>query len=92
MYLNCNISTKPWRAAQSETIFSVITFLSLIVAFGYYIAIMTYYDPSKECGPFTNVNVTKPFDVLFSDGDSKENILTFILQPGVAGLVMVFFM
>jgi len=46
-------SSQPWRAAQTQTLFLVLTFLSIIVilfTIGYVITNVK----SDECGPFRN--------------------------------------
>lgn len=84
---NCNISTKPWRAGQSQTIFYMLTFASLITA-----SVVFFLDlrerPSNSCGPFrTSPDLEEkypeleyPYEILIQGG------LRYVLYPGVAGI------
>lgn len=81
---NCNISTTPWRAAQSQTVFLVFTFFSLIGAAINYAYVITI-PSSKHCGPFINHN--KPYGVWSNDDDNFFSL--FIFQPGFAVCVNV---
>ena len=77
--MNCSISTKPWHAGQSQTVFFIITFLCQCVAFATFLQIVNR-KPSKECGPFNDI--THPYDVV--DGQ----IILYVLKPGVAGCIL----
>lgn len=78
---NCSVSTKPWRAGQSQTIFFILTFISLLGTFIYFFYIIYNNEPSVECGPF--ILDENPFDVF-------QGI--YIFKPGVAGCVLVAFL
>ena len=78
--VNCSVSTKPWRAGQSQTIFFILTFLSLMGTFVYFIYIIYQKESSNACGPFRDD--IHPYDVI------GENFTIYIFQPGVAGCVL----
>lgn len=75
--LNCSVSTRPWRAGQSQTVFFMLTFLSLIGSFVYFIYIINAA-PSKHLGPFQAE--VYPYDIIGGD--------LIILQPGFAGCLL----
>ena len=78
--LNCSISTKPWHAGQSQTMFSILTFLCQLGAFGLFCYVIQSKEPSTKCGPFYDLE--HPYDVL----DGK--ILDIVFKPGVAGCIL----
>lgn len=84
--VNCNVSIKPWRAGQSQTIFYMLTFTSLIVA-----SVVYFLDlrerSSPLCGPFRDRasdewTLEYPYEILF------QGEIRYILYPGVAGFVV----
>ena len=78
---NCKISTKPWRAAQTVTIFFGFTFLSLLAASAlFFLAIRKC--PSKSCGPYQEEG-SKPLDEI-----ENIEVVRFILSPGVISLAL----
>ena len=73
--INCSMSTQPWRAAQSQTLFFSMAFVNFAVSFVYFL-IVIQAKASDKCGPFMG---EIPFDLITS---------VIILQPGVAGLIL----
>ena len=81
MNYNCKISTKPWRAAQTVTIFFGFTFLSLLAAVAlFFLAIRKF--PSKNCGPYQEEG-SKPLDEI-----ENNYVVKFILSPGVISMAL----
>ena len=72
------MSTQPWRAAQSQTLFFSMAFVNFAASFVYFLIVIRA-KASEECGPFKSDDGTIPFDLI-------TNVV--ILQPGVAGLVL----
>ena len=79
---NCSISTKPWHAGQSQTMFFILTFLCQFGAFGTFFYVIQSKEPSKECGPFNDIMITHPYDVV------DAQILEYVFKPGVAGCIL----
>ena len=55
------------------------------MAFAFYFITIAQIIPSKDCGPFQNVE--QPLDVI-NKNEIIFLILTWILKPGVAGLAL----
>ena len=80
--LNCSISTRPWHAGQSQTVFFILTFFSLIGTVGYFCNVIQK-QPSTDCGPFKNED--HPYSVV------DVELLRIILKPGVYFFFTKFF-
>lgn len=89
---SCQPSARPWRAAQTQTLFLAFSFvanLMVLILLGY---IITQVD-SSACGPFRHYDF--PYDVILDafqvHDDSNGFILfiRFITKPGVIGLVLL---
>ena len=74
---NCNISTKPWQAGQSQTIFFILTFICQFGSFAYFF--YTISNRKSQCGPFSGA---LPYSVI--DGQ----IFQYISKPGVPGCML----
>ncbi|XP_071443918.1 transmembrane channel-like protein 7 [Hetaerina americana] len=89
---HCQPSAKAWRAAQTETIFLILSFLSL---FGILFALGFMFTrvPSSDCGPFKGYEymyqmvVIEIFSILEESFTWK--MLSYAMRPGVVGCVLV---
>ncbi|XP_054730198.1 transmembrane channel-like protein 7 [Anastrepha obliqua] len=89
----CKPSCHIWRAAQTQTLFLVFTFVSLlgvILTLGY---IMTQLPMSAQCGPFRESSYM--FQI-FIDGvlQLRQNqtlwrLLTLLIRPAAVGIMLV---
>ncbi|KAI4456234.1 transmembrane channel-related [Holotrichia oblita] len=89
----CVPPNKSWRAAQTETLFLIITFLSsllLLLVHGY---TMLMIRTSETCGPFRYVEfMHQIFFNAIADMDGNNTaliILSFISKPGVIALILI---
>ncbi|XP_046385265.1 transmembrane channel-like protein 5 [Ischnura elegans] len=88
----CQPSAKAWRAAQTETIFLVLSFLSL---FGILFALGFMFTrvPSSNCGPFKGYDYMYQMVVIDILSIVEESItwkiLSYTMRPGVVGCVLV---
>ncbi|XP_067006643.2 transmembrane channel-like protein 5 isoform X1 [Anabrus simplex] len=89
---NCQPSVRSWRAAQTQTVFLVLSFLSLlgvIIAYGY---ILTQVKASN-CGPFRGYDnmyqmILEELFQLKQDSDFFKFIM-FFTKPGVVAGILV---
>ncbi|GJQ73707.1 hypothetical protein Trydic_g14042 [Trypoxylus dichotomus] len=89
----CVPPKKSWRAAQTETLFLIITFLSSLLLLFIHGYIMIQIRTSENCGPFRDVefmhsiflNAVEKLDT----GNTFLMILRFISRPGVIALVFI---
>ena len=82
--LNCSISTKPWQAGQSQTVFFILTCLSLCGSTFYFFYIFQKANISGNCGPFQDLMDDSSVIGSVVDGD----ILVYVLKPGLAGCIL----
>ncbi|XP_053655423.1 transmembrane channel-like protein 7 isoform X2 [Cherax quadricarinatus] len=85
---------RPWRAAQTETVFFALTLVSLILSFLGYGFIIFRGNASSSCGPFQGCH--HYIDCLWNAANNNEkkvlNIFSWILKPGVvAGILGILF-
>jgi hypothetical protein len=89
---SCQPSTRPWRAAQTQTLFLVLSFVASLIALILLGYIVTQVE-SSACGPFQHYSY--PYGVILDvfqvTGDSNGFLLfiRFITKPGVIGGVLL---
>ncbi|KRT78208.1 hypothetical protein AMK59_7711 [Oryctes borbonicus] len=89
----CVPPKKSWRAAQTETLFLIIAFLSSLLLLFVHGYIMIRVETSEDCGPFKLV--TFMHEIFLNDigqletGNKSLVILVFISKPGVIALVLI---
>ncbi|KAJ9580188.1 hypothetical protein L9F63_004131, partial [Diploptera punctata] len=88
---NCEPSARPWRAAQTQTVFLVLSFIAsliVLILLGY---VVVQVD-SSQCGPFHDYSY--PYEMILGmfQAEDKNTFLTvinFIVKPGVtAGILL----
>ncbi|XP_057323077.1 transmembrane channel-like protein 5 isoform X1 [Microplitis mediator] len=89
---HCEPPVTPWRAAQTQTLFLVLTFLGMtgsLMMLGYVITNVK----CNDCGPFQNYNYTWEVmveHVLELQRDSKTwEIITSLAKPGVGAAILI---
>lgn len=89
---NCQAPKKSWRAAQTQTIFLILTFIALLGVFLVFGYLIIYVSPSK-CGPFSGF--TYMYEAILSGIFQLHNdnaffkIVLFLAKPGVIGGVLI---
>ncbi|XP_042203710.1 transmembrane channel-like protein 5 isoform X1 [Homarus americanus] len=81
---------RPWRAAQTETVFFALTLVSLVLAvMGY--GFILFRGNTSSCGPFQN-HEPHYIDFLWDITQSNEQIIlviiSWILKPGVVAGIL----
>lgn len=91
--LRCmNPDNNPWRAAQAETVYLVLTLVSLILSFFGYLFVLLKGKTSLGCGPFQGYKnyVDYFWEVIDSDEETILMIVSWLFRPGVvAGILIV---
>lgn len=80
---------RPWRAAQTETVFFALTLVSLILSFfGYGFIIVR--GNSSSCGPFQHYSHYIEFlwDLISSDQQTILGVISWIFKPGVVAGIL----
>lgn len=89
---SCRPSTRPWRAAQTQTFFLVLSFVASLMALILLGYIITQVE-SSACGPFRHYGY--PYGVIldvFQVTDDSNGFLLFIrfiTRPGVIGGILL---
>ncbi|XP_068247094.1 transmembrane channel-like protein 7 isoform X2 [Palaemon carinicauda] len=80
---------RPWRAAQTETVFFALTLVSLILNFLAYGFIVIRGYCSSSCGPFQGYPHYVDFVwTLTQDQGTILSVISWILQPGVVAGIL----
>ncbi|KAK3865086.1 hypothetical protein Pcinc_029276 [Petrolisthes cinctipes] len=81
---------RPWRAAQTETVFFALTLLSLLLAFFGYGFIIVRGNTSSACGPFRTYThyIEFMWDLTASDQQTILQIFSFFAKPGVVTIIL----
>lgn len=80
---------RPWRAAQTETVFFALTLVSLILNFLAYGFIVIRGYSSSACGPFqTYIHYVDFVWALTEDQGTILSVISWILQPGVVAGIL----
>ncbi|XP_047493059.1 transmembrane channel-like protein 7 isoform X1 [Penaeus chinensis] len=81
---------RPWRAAQTETVFFALTLVSLILSFIGYGFITVRGDASHDCGPFRNYDHYIDFlwDLTNSNQQTVLSVISWIFKPGVVAGIL----
>uniref|UniRef100_A0A0P4W4G5 TMC domain-containing protein n=1 Tax=Scylla olivacea TaxID=85551 RepID=A0A0P4W4G5_SCYOL len=91
--LRClNPDDSPWRAAQAETVYLVLTLVSLILSFFGYLFILLKGKTSCGCGPFKGYQNYVDFfwDIIDKDQETILTIVSWLFKPGVvAGILII---
>lgn len=87
---NCQPASRSWRASQTQTVFLILTFLSLLAAVITYVYLISYVNLSEECGPFHKKMSDLIVDKMLSleKGHIIWKILFFVTKPGVVGIIL----
>ncbi|XP_076061142.1 transmembrane channel-like protein 7 isoform X1 [Oratosquilla oratoria] len=87
---NLKPTRRPWRAAQTETVFSALTLLSLILAFMAYGFVLARGSSSTECGPFVDYKhyIDFMWKLFSSDETSILHVIGFFFKPGVVAALL----
>jgi len=89
---SCQPSIRPWRAAQTQTLFLVLSFVASLMALILLGYIVTQVE-SSTCGPFRHYDY--PYGVILdvfqvtSDTNGFILFIRFITKPGVIGGVLL---
>ncbi|XP_034249055.1 transmembrane channel-like protein 5 isoform X2 [Thrips palmi] len=89
---NCQAPKKSWRAAQTQTIFLILTFIALLGVFLVFGYLIVYVSPSK-CGPFSGFKYM--YEAILSGIFQLHNdnvffiTVLFLAKPGVIGGVLI---
>lgn len=81
---------RPWRAAQTETVFFALTLVSLILSFIGYGFITVRGVASHDCGPFRNYDHYVDFlwDLTNSNQQTVLSVISWIFKPGVVAGIL----
>lgn len=81
---------RPWRAAQTETVFFALTLVSLLLSFIGYGFITVRGDASRYCGPFRNYDHYVDFlwDLTNSNQQTVLSVISWIFKPGVVAGIL----
>ncbi|KAG0720403.1 Transmembrane channel-like protein 7 [Chionoecetes opilio] len=82
----------PWRAAQAETVYLVLTLVSLMLSFFGYMFILLKGKTSCGCGPFRGFTnyVNYFWTIMENDQEVVLRIVAWLFKPGVvAGILIV---
>ncbi|XP_069692484.1 transmembrane channel-like protein 7 isoform X2 [Periplaneta americana] len=89
---NCKPSGRPWRAAQTQTLFLVLSFIATLVVLILLGYIITQVEASS-CGPFRTY--TFPYELILDvfqldeENDGFVQFIRFLIKPGVtAGILL----
>lgn len=89
---HCEPPSRSWRAAQTQTLFLALAFLSMVGVIGVHGYIMRII-PTQECGPFQGYDYTWDMvvqGVLQLQSDSQFwMIVTALARPGVGAAILI---
>ncbi|XP_049801979.1 transmembrane channel-like protein 5 isoform X1 [Schistocerca nitens] len=87
---NCQPASRSWRASQTQTVFLILTFLSLLAAVIAYVYLISYVNLSEGCGPFQKKMSDLIMDEMLTleEGHVIWKILFFVTKPGVVGIIL----
>lgn len=89
---NCQPPRKSWRAEQTQTLFLILTFITLLGVFLLF-AYIVFKVPPSGCGPFRGF--TFMYEAIFEKifQQEKGNVfwqaISYIVKPGVVGGILI---
>lgn len=90
--LRClNPDHNPWRAAQAETVYLVLTLGSLLLSFFGYMFVLLKGKTSCGCGPFRGYQhyIDYIWELMASDKQTVMSVVSWLFRPGIVTGILI---